>query len=68
MLEIIILSLVLSAFGATVHHVLGRRLGTIAAGGGAVAAWMPESRLRRVRTEVDESVSGPTWASFPRAF
>ncbi|PWC31662.1 hypothetical protein [Azospirillum sp. TSO22-1] len=68
MLEIIILSLVLSVFGATVHHILGRRLVTIGAGGGVAAAWTPENRLRRVRTDIDESVPGPAWASFPRAF
>lgn len=68
MLDVIALALVLSVFGATVHHILGRQLGAMGGACGVTAAWMPANRLRRVRPVPDETVPGPAWTSFPRAF
>lgn len=66
MVDILALALLLSAFGATVHHILATQMGGdtgIAPFGGSVSA----NRLRQVNAKADEEVDGPTWASFPRA-
>ncbi|MBP2232755.1 hypothetical protein J2847_006089 [Azospirillum agricola] len=65
MLEMLALSLVLSVFAGTVHHILAARVGAAEAAAGDFTA----SRLRRANpVEGEDEVPGPTWASFPRAF
>ncbi|WP_448208631.1 hypothetical protein [Azospirillum sp. sgz302134] len=67
MLDVLALALLISVFGGTVSHLLAAQLG---AGGStnASTSGLPVNRLRRIEKPADDEVSGPTWASFPRAF
>ncbi len=63
MLEMLVLALVLSVFGATVHHILAAQVGAAEAAAGGFTS-SPLRRVNPVETE-DEEVPGPSWASFP---
>ncbi|WP_372399707.1 hypothetical protein ABMY26_29320 [Azospirillum sp. HJ39] len=72
MLEMLILALVLSVFGGTVHHILSMQ---VANAGKTSQRDFSSAPLRLanpsetdLKDQEDELPPGPAWASFPRAF
>ncbi|BAI73866.1 hypothetical protein AZL_a03350 (plasmid) [Azospirillum sp. B510] len=71
MLEILVLALVLSVFGGTVHYILAMQV----ANAGKSQRDFSSAPLRLanptdadLKEQEDELPPGPAWASFPRAF
>lgn len=69
MLDLLLLALVLSAFGGTVQHLLVAKVGATQAASDRFATH-PLRRALPTGTgdEPEDEASGPSWASFPRAF
>ncbi|MBP2298841.1 hypothetical protein [Azospirillum picis] len=69
----LILALVLSVFGGTVHHILSLQVAAAGKSAGerdfsAAPLRLANPTEQDLKEQEDELPSGPSWASFPRAF
>ena len=71
MLEILVLALVLSVFGGTVHYILSKQVanpGKSQRDFSAAPLRLANPTAADLKEQEDELPPGPSWASFPRAF
>lgn len=69
MLEMLILALVLSVFAGTVSHLLSVQFDEAGPGSQRGFSSAPLRLVNPTQKDLEDEVqSGPSWASFPRAF